>query len=295
MAKRTRTTVGVTGAGGYLGGAVASLLREKGYDVVEYRRNASEDDNGSPVRGLQLDAPIGPDVFEGLHSLVLAAWDLSETNGAKSWERNVEGSKRIVSAARAAGVSRIVFVSSMSAYYGTHQNYGLMKLAVERAVLEIGGVVVRPGLVYGGTPGGMTLTLSRLARLPVIPVFRGANLFTAHVDDVVGAVATLAADREVASAVVGLANPVPVPFKEIMRALGDAVGSSAKTIDIPWRPLLLLLQTLEKVGVPLPVRSDSLLGLVRPASDVPGLDVAASLGLAFRPFPDGLDESFEVS
>src|SRR5664280_2218276 len=136
MAKQTRMTVGVTGAGGYLGGAVASLLREKGHVVVEYRRSAAEDETGTPVRGLELGAPIHPDVFDGVHSLVLAAWDLSETNGARSWERNVEGSKRIVSAARAAGVSQIVFVSSMSAYYGTHQNYGLMKLAVERAVLE---------------------------------------------------------------------------------------------------------------------------------------------------------------
>jgi nucleoside-diphosphate-sugar epimerase len=285
--------VGVTGAGGYLGGAVSSLLREKGHDVVEYRRSAGEDEMGVPVRKLELGAPIDPHVFDGVRSLVLAAWDLSETNSAKSWERNVEGSKRIVAAARAAGVSRIVFVSSMSAYYGTHQNYGLMKLAVERAVLEADQIVVRPGLVYGGTPGGMTLTLSRLAQLPVIPVFRGASLFTAHVDDVVGALATLAVSRDAASGVVGLANATPVPFKAIMRAIGDAVGSSARTVDIPWRPLLLLLQTLEKVGVPLPVRSDSLLGLVRPAREVPGQDLAASLGLAFRPFPDGLEESFE--
>jgi nucleoside-diphosphate-sugar epimerase len=293
MVKKTRTTVGVTGAGGYLGGAVASLLRERGHDVVEYRRRAGEDETGTPVRGLELGAPIGSDVFDGVRSLVLAAWDLSETNSAKSWERNVEGSKQIVSAARAAGVAQIVFVSSMSAYYGTHQNYGLMKLAVERAVLEANQVVVRPGLVYGGTSGGMTLTLSRLAQLPVIPVFRGANLFTAHVDDVVGALATLAVGRDLASGVVGLANATPVAFEEIMRAIADAVGSSARTIDIPWRPLLLALQTLEKVGVPLPVRSDSLLGLVRPAREVPGLDMAASLGLAFRPFPDGLEESFE--
>jgi nucleoside-diphosphate-sugar epimerase len=285
-------TVGVTGAGGYLGGAVASLLREKGNDVIEYRRHAALDEKGTTVRGLELGAPVDPDVFDGIHSLVLAAWDLSETNSARSWERNVEGSKRIVSAARAAGVPRIVFVSSMSAYYGTHQNYGLMKLAVERAVLEADQVVVRPGLVYGGTPGGMTLTLSRLAHLPVIPVFRDANLFTAHVDDVVGALATLALDRGVERGVVGLANTTPVSFREIMQAIGDAVGSSARTIDIPWRPLLLLLQTLEKVGVPLPVRSDSLLGLVRPAREVPGLDLATSLGLVFRPFPVGLEESF---
>jgi nucleoside-diphosphate-sugar epimerase len=288
-----RSTVGVTGAGGYLGGAVALLLRNMGHEVIEYRHTNVHNDAGPPARVLDLDGSIDPELFEGIHTLVLAAWDLSETNAARSWERNVEGSKRIVSAALAAGVSKIVFVSSMSAYHGTKQTYGLMKLAVERAVLEAGQVVVRPGLVYGGTPGGMTLTLSRLAQLPVIPVFRSAKLFTAHVDDVVSALATLAVGSDHATGVVGLANPRPVPFKEIMQDIAKAVGSSARTFAIPWRPLLVLLRALEMFGVPLPVRADSLLGLVRPARDVPGLAMASSLGLVFRPFPDGLDESFD--
>jgi nucleoside-diphosphate-sugar epimerase len=295
MARATRKKVGITGAGGYLGGAVTSLLRERGHDVVEYRRTVADDEPDTSVRALSLGTPIDPKAFDGVRTLVLAAWDLQETKSALSWERNVEGSKLIVSSALAAGVSKIIFVSSMSAYFGTHQNYGLMKLAVERAVLEAGQVVVRPGLVYGGTPGGMTLTLSRLARLPVIPVFRGANLFTAHVDDVVSAIATLAVGSDTASGVIGLANATPVPFKEIMGAIASAVGSSSTTVDVPWRPLLLALQTAEKVGVPLPVRSDSLLGLVRPAREVPGAHVAASLGLSFRPFPEGLEESFEPS
>jgi nucleoside-diphosphate-sugar epimerase len=295
MARATRKKVGVTGAGGYLGGAVTSLLRERGHDVVEYRRTVADDEPDTSVRALSLGTAIDPKAFDGVRTLVMAAWDLQETKSALSWERNVEGSKQIVSTARAAGVAQIVFVSSMSAYFGTHQNYGLMKLAVERAVLEAGQVVVRPGLVYGRTPGGMTLTLSRLARLPVIPVFRGANLFTAHVDDVVSAIATLAVASDTASGVIGLANATSVPFKEIMGAIASAVGSSSKTVDVPWRPLLLALQTAEKVGVPLPVRPDSLLGLVRPAREVPGADVTASLGLIFRPFPEGLEESFKPS
>jgi nucleoside-diphosphate-sugar epimerase len=292
MGEPGRAMIGVTGSRGYLGGAVAALLRERGHDVIEFRRGV-DDSSDRTVRQLELDGPIAPEVFDGVDGLVMAAWDLTETNSSKSWERNVEGSKRIVAAALSAGVSRIVFVSSMSAYHQTHQNYGLMKLAVERVVLEAGHVVVRPGLVYGGTPGGMTLTLSRLAKLPVIPVFRNANLFTAHVDDVVNALVTVITD-DVESGVVGLANATPVPFKAIMQAIADAVGSKSKTVDIPWSPLLLLLRSAEKLGVPLPVRSDSLLGLVRPARSVPGQEIAESLGLRFRPFPDGLRESFDV-
>ena len=209
----------------------------------------------------------------------------------RNWECNVEGSKRLLSAALRDGVQRFIFVSSMSAYFGTRQSYGISKLAVERAVLEAQQVVVRPGLVYGGTVGGMAMTLSKLARLPVIPVFRKAQLFTAHIDDVVAALKTLIVLPAVPSAALGLANETPTPFPSLMRALATEVGSTSATLPVPWHPLLLTLRVAERIGVPLPVRSDSLLGLVRGPRDVPGREVVSDLGLHFRAFPEGLTGS----
>ncbi len=287
-----RGAVGVTGSTGYLGGAVVSTLRLQGHDVVGFGRSRSTSAGPTDFRPLDLAAPIDAASFEGLSCLVHAAWDLRETDPAQSWTRNVEGSRRVLQAALDAGVSRVVFVSSMSAYFDTHQDYGLMKLAVERSILEANHVVVRPGLVYGGSAGGMALTLSRLAQLPLIPVFRNANLFTAHVDDVVSAVASLALAPTVPSAVIGLANETAVPFSVIMRTIAASVDSSQRTVNVPWRPLLLTLRIAERIGVPLPVRSDSLLGLVRPAPVVPGQDYARRLGLSFRAFPEGLEGSF---
>jgi len=281
------SVVGITGASGYLGGSLATLLRSQGHKVVEFRRPGTADEVAN-ARHLDLSESFAAGSFSGLDSLVLAAWDLRETNSASAWTKNVEGTRRVVKAALDEGVKRVVFVSSMSAYFGTRQDYGLMKLAVERTVLEAGQVAVRPGLVYGGAAGGMTLTLSRLARLPLIPVFRRASLFTAHVDDVIGAVSRLAVAEAPVSGVVGLAEATRVPFETIMREIAHAVGSSSRLISVPWQPLLAALRIAERMGVPLPVRSDSLLGLVRPATKLPGSDTIARLGLSFRPFPEGL-------
>ena len=286
------SVIGITGASGYLGRSLGALLRSQGHRVVEYQRVQGAHDVASDVRPLDLIGPIPTGSFDGLDALVVAAWDLRETNASRAWAANVEGNRRIVTSAFDAGVKRIVFVSSMSAYFGTHQDYGLMKLAVERTVLEAGHVVVRPGLVYGGASGGMALTLSRLARLPVIPVFRGASLFTAHVNDVVNAMATVAALDSPLSGVVGLAEATRVPFETIMREIARASGLSSRTFPVPWQPLLAVLRIAEKTGVRLPVRSDSLLGLVRAATTLPGIDVLERLGLSFRPFPEGLEGSF---
>jgi nucleoside-diphosphate-sugar epimerase len=191
--------------------------------------------------------------------------------------------------ALASGVRRFIFVSSMSAYFGTKQDYGLMKLAVERSVFEADQIVVRPGLVYGGEAGGMAGTLAKLARLPIIPVFGGAQQFTLHVDDFLSAMTTLVTVSEVPSSVIGLAHESPVPFKKLMQAFAAKSGQSTATVVVPWRPVLALVKVLEALHFPLPVRSDSLLGLIRPAPFVPGRKEAESLGLSFRAFPGGTE------
>lgn len=297
MSNDSTVTVGITGAGGYLGGSLATLINESGTNVIEYRRGEARSTNGSVVRALELDGVYPKGTFVGVTCLVHTAWDLKETNRRRNWETNVEGSKRLVAAALDEGVTRVIFVSSMSAYFGTTQEYGLAKMAVERTVLEAHQVVVRPGLVYGRVPGGvsggMSLTLSRLAQLPVIPVFRDARLFTVNVNDVIAALHTLATTHAVPSAVIGLAQETSTSFTDIMTALADEVGTSSRMVPVPWRPLLLSLRMAEKCGIKLPVRSDSLLGLIRSAGAVPGIDVAREMGLTFRPFPEGLNGSFD--
>ena len=278
------TRVAVTGAGGFLGGALASRLRAEGDDVVELRRDGAEPFN--------LAGPHRPGRLTGIDVLVHAAWDLRTTEPIAAWRVNVEGSRALLEAARRDGVGRVVFVSSMSAYFGTRQVYGLTKLAVERTVLEADGVVARPGLVYGAGAGGMMGTLRRLSRLPVIPSFPGASLFTAHVTDVLDGLVTLVRAPEAAGAVVGLAHPVAVPFDLVMSVLAREAGRSRLVrVPVPWPVLLGLLRVGSGLGLPLPVRPDSLLGLVRPAPSVPGRDLVGALGVAFRPFPDGLAQA----
>jgi len=284
VAEREGSVVGVTGSSGYLGKAIVAHFRGVGLEVVEYGRSGDDGSNLGGVRRFDLSGVPDAETFRGVTCLIHAAWDLHETDAFRAWERNVEGSKRLLTAAATAGIERFIFVSSMSAYFATKQDYGLMKLAVERATLEANQVVVRPGLVYGGESGGMAQTLSKLSSLPVIPIFRGAKLFTLHIDDFVTAVTTLVEAENIPPAVIGLAHATPTPFREIMLAMVPKSGRSKITLTIPWRPVLGLLRVFERLNVPLPVRSDSLLGLVRPAAVVPGGDVADCLGLSFRSF-----------
>ena len=128
-------------------------------------------------------------------------------------------------------------------------------------------------------------TLKRLSRLPVVPVCRRhPDQFTVHAEDVAAGFAELVAHRPLGTPL-GLAYPEPVAFSRIIDGL--AAGRHPRFVTIPWRPAYAALRLAERAGVPLPVRADSLLGLVRPAPRVPNVEAWSRMGVRLRPFTGG--------
>jgi nucleoside-diphosphate-sugar epimerase len=198
---------------------------------------------------------------------------------------NVEGTAALLRAVRNK-VERVVVVSSMSAYDGTRQLYGRAKLHIELDALAEGATVVRPGLVYGPDPGGMVGTLVRLAKLPVLPVpARRSNQFTIHEDDLADSLAAILGSRDLTCRLFGLAHPEPVQFERIITGLAHASGQSCRVVPLPWHLLYGTMRAAETLPVGLPVRADSLLGLARPAPDVPNIAELKALGVRLRAFP----------
>jgi nucleoside-diphosphate-sugar epimerase len=190
-----------------------------------------------------------------------------------------------VAAATTARVDRIITISSMSAYEGTAQVYGRAKLAIESATLGEGGCAVRPGLVYGDRSGGMTGALQRLCRLPLVPLVGGdARQYPVCESDLMDAVMALATTDDFRAEVVGVAGGDPVSFKTLLETFAARQGRHPRFVPVPWQLLYWMLRAGERLPVALPFRADSLLGLVRPAPGVPGLDRLSELGLHPRPF-----------
>jgi nucleoside-diphosphate-sugar epimerase len=284
-------TVGVTGAQGYVGSVIGRALSAVGIGVVPLVRTAPPNGagtggDGPASRHYDLSEAPGTGLLEGLDVLVHCAWDMRLTRYADIWRVNVEGTNRLVAMAKQAGTARVVFISSMSAYGGTSQIYGLTKLACERVVLASGGAVLRPGLVYGTGAGGMIGNLGKLSRFPVVPVIarRGAQ-FMVHEDDLAASVLKLVTSDEVPAVPLGLAHPDPVPFEYILRATTSQDGKRRRYVSVPWPAVYIGLRAGEAVGLRLPFRSDSLLGLIRPAPSVANADVVRAMGLRLRPFP----------
>lgn len=272
--------VAVTGASGYLGGRIAAHLEEAGSQVVRMVRRPE----GPSDRAFDLTKECAPEILRNVDVIVHCAYDFRPTKIEAVWRTNVIGTWHLLEAASSSSVERVIVLSSMSAYEGTQQLYGRAKLAIEAMTIGMGGVAVRPGLVVGAAAGGMGGVLVRLASLPVTPMPREAGVqYPVHEEDLLEGIAMLVSVDDPPEEVVGLAHAAGVPFADLLRGLAEMVGRRPpRLLPLPGRLLELTIRSIERIGIPLPLRSDSLAGLFSPAPFVPRADYWSAHGLHVR-------------
>lgn len=254
--------VAVTGANGFLGTHIVERLRAQEIAVVSLVRSITQ---GTSERLFTLGESPSSEILSGVEVLVHSAYDFSSRDAEHIHRINVKGSQQLFAAAQAAGVKKIIFISSMAAFEGTPSRYGQGKLEVEKTVTAIpGGVSIRPGSIWSEAPRGLMGTLKKLASLPIVPYFAGRDLslFLVHVDDVARIVLELVQDRRVipSSRVISCAALKPVPFKEILKRLSGR--TSPLMFPVPARIVHGGLRMMEAMGIRPPFASDSLIGLM---------------------------------
>jgi nucleoside-diphosphate-sugar epimerase len=283
---------GLTGAHGYVGSALRRGLTAAGWTVVSLsrREKVAEDE----IRwSLDEASGSGPNTLREelrrreISAVVHAAWDLRLVRPRDLERVNVQGSLRLLEEARAAGVRRFVFISTISAFDEAESDYGKTKLAVERGVALQGGVVIRPGLVYGERPGGMFGALKTQAgRGAIIPLLGNGRYaqYLVHEDDLAAAVVAAVSLEKAPERPVTVAHPESWPLRSLMRQLAESQGSHPRFVSVPWPLVYQGLKVTEALGLKLGFRSDSVIGLVR-HNRHPDLN-ASLLGVAPRPFTD---------
>lgn len=250
------TRVLVTGAAGFVGRAVAQALRAAGAEVVGVDRIA--DAAGGIVQGDTTDpagwrgAAEGCDVIIHTAAVVSNAVDLDE-----QWRVNVLGTRRVVEVAAAAGVRRVVHLSSVRAFSdvdfpdGVTEDHPVRpdgnpyvdtKIASEHVVLqahaagEIEAVVVRPGDIYG--PGSQPWVLKPLAviraRQFMLPAMGRGLHSPVYIDDLVRGVVLAAAHPAAAGQVFTITGPRGVLSKEYFGHLHRFAGRRGPLCVPTW-------------------------------------------------------------
>lgn len=257
----------ITGASGYVGSVLASALASQNRVVELSRKPRSVD---AIEWSLESDHDIADRLRTfGVRTLVHAAWDMRSSSPGEIGRICVDGSARLFDQAVRAGVERIVFISTISAFNECRSVYGKAKLSVEGRLggLPVTPVVLRPGLVYGESPGGVFGGIqARVRKGGVVPLIgRGAEpQYLLHQSTLAAAIVRAVGgdfDR-MNGRPITLAHPEPVAFRDLVGGIAGKEGHEARLLSVPWQLLYLGAKAGEFIGVQLPFRSDSIISFV---------------------------------
>lgn len=256
----TRRAIFITGAGGFVGRGLAARLIAAGRDVTALVRRPWPD--APPGLRTVVGDLNDPSTYrESLRRDGVVLHLAARTGIARPrvYQRdNVEATKTLVETAKAVGIARFIFVSSVAAAFRDLRfyPYGRSKLAAE-AIVQASGLeaaILRPMLILG--PGSPTLAgFRRLAFLPRGVIFGDGRVRVApiHVDDV-GAIIARAADAPIAASpapIYDLAGPESLDLDELVGRLRAARGLAPGILHLPLAPLRRVLALLEPIFLPI--------------------------------------------
>jgi nucleoside-diphosphate-sugar epimerase len=266
MSALSGKTALVTGATGFLGGALARRLAADGVKVKALARRPNRDryisgiDNIEIVSGDIMDAARMNEVTQGCDVVFHVAAGLGGTYQAQ-YQTNVEGTRHVILAAENAQVKRLVHVSTIAIYGipdGTipvitedteprfcRTPYNLTKREGEKVLIaaakNVEYSIVRPAMIYGANSALWTKTLFNIARRNPAP-FVGNGSGNAHpiyVEDVADMMLVLATHPKAVGEIFHCA-PDPAPtWREWLMGYSALVGHQ-NWLSLP-APLLIAL------------------------------------------------------
>lgn len=266
-------TVFVTGATGFLGGALVERLSQEGAQI---RALARRPERADPIRDFpNLEVVTGDVTNMTRMREITVGCDYvfhlaAATSGTLELQQavNVNGTEHVATAAAEAGVKRFVLVSSIASYgYGVQGRvaeeqeqsprrvpYNITKAKGEQALRTVAQQhhlsysILRPGMIFGPRSGAWTDTMFKLAKRRPMP-FIGDGTGTCYpifVDDVVDLLLVMAlhpaAEGEAFNAVL---DPAPT-WREFLGRYMQLAGHD-RWLAIPV-PLVQVLAPLVDTG-----------------------------------------------
>lgn len=192
----------VTGGGGFLGGAIVRMLRERGDSVVVLGRGRYPQLDALGVvinQGDLRDAAAVRTTCRGVDAVFHVAAKAGVWGKRRDyWSINVDGTRNLIEACRASGTPRLIHTSTPSVVSGDGDlcgvdesqpypskflcDYAASKAAAEKLVLQANGstlktVALRPHLIFGpGDPHLIPRVLERARAGKLMQVGDGRNL-----------------------------------------------------------------------------------------------------------------------
>ncbi|WP_314371999.1 NAD(P)H-binding protein [Sphingomonas paucimobilis] len=226
--------VAVTGATGFVGRAVVDRAAGSGLSLRALTRRAQPSRAGITWIAGALDKPDSlATLVEGADAVLHIAGVVNAPDRTGFVAGNIDGTRAIVEAAKAAGIKRFVHVSSLSAREPTLSTYGWSKRQAEAIVTDSGldWTIVRPSGIYG--PGDMEMRdMFRAAKMGIALMPPPGKVSLVAVEDFARLLTTLVT-TDGPRAVLEVDDGQALTHAELANAIGAAVGQRVMTLHLP--------------------------------------------------------------
>ncbi len=249
----------VTGATGFTGSRVVSLLLDSGYEVRCFVRETSD---RSQLGALPVEWVTG---------------DLSDNEALTSALRGVDAlvniaslgfghAESILRSAKEAGVRRGIFISTTAIFTQLNADSKSARLAAEEAIQASGldYTILRPTMIYGSPRDRNMWRLIRLLRFsPIIPIFGDGESLQqpVFVGDVAQAVLLALGTDVTIGKSYNIAGKDPLTYNQVIDTVASALGKRVWKLHLPYMPIVRLLQFTERIRICLPIKAEQVLRL----------------------------------
>jgi nucleoside-diphosphate-sugar epimerase len=243
--------IAITGATGFIGSHLLDRLAGSAVACLARTPSPALARSGCRVvRGAIHEAAALDALVSGADVVFHLAGSIAARSEAEFLAVNRDGTAAVAEACRRAGVSRLVYVSTLAVTGPAARGrpvdeasiprpltaYGRSKRAGEDAVRASGVAftIVRPPIVYGPRDR-QTLRLFRIARGRVAPLLGDGlqELSLVHVTDLVDALVAAAASPNAVGRVYHAAHPEVVTQRALLEEIARAVGARPRLVPLP--------------------------------------------------------------
>ena len=240
--------IAITGAFSYSGKYITKRLLDCGEEVITLTGHPNRPDPFSgKVKAYPLDFDEGSMTrsLQGVDVLVNTYW-VRFDKGENTQPRAVENTRKLVNAAKAAGVKRIVHISIANPSADSHLPYYWGKAANEKAVMESGlsYAILRPTVLIGKEDILINNIAFLLRRFPffLIPGDGSYRIQPVFVEDLADLAVEAVYSKD--NYVIDTVGPDSYTFKEFVQLIGNTISAERPVFSVPPRLALWVAQFL---------------------------------------------------
>ena len=243
----------ITGGSGFVGSEIRKALADRELRLL-VRDPSSVRDAGAAelVRGDALDPASLEPAMAGVDAVIhLVA--IIEESGDKTFDLVIrQGSENVVTAARNAGVRRLVHMSALGAQPNPAYPYLNAKWGAEQAVRQSGleWTIIRPSVIFGPRDGFVNVLAGLIRRAPIIPVVgSGESKFQpVAVGEVAAVYRAVLDDPTAIGQTYELGGGETYSYEEMLDVIAAQLGKRKPKLHLP----VGLMRTVVALSSPLP-------------------------------------------